>query len=127
MVLVYPFLMLGYLLPLADVAIAGFRYLSARQALRAFGQSIQYSPPDDLANTSSWRQPPSPRRISSTIRSPTSNSFAATAALPARPQAIQRRRNIIHSTTVTLSPIVLSSVLCSSSCTFTLSYSERFQ
>ena len=32
-----------------------------------------------------------------------------------------------YTTTVTLAPMVLSSVLCPSSCTYTLPYSERFQ
>jgi len=54
MVFVFGLLMLGFLLPLADVAKAGFQYLSAVQALRSFGQSILYSPPIDLSDTSGW-------------------------------------------------------------------------
>ena len=47
---VFLFMMFSLLLPLADVAIAGFQYISAWQALRAFGQSIQYHPPPDVTN-----------------------------------------------------------------------------
>src|SRR4051794_909299 len=54
MPIVYIVMMFSLLLPLADVAIAGFQYISARQALRAFGQSIQYSPPPDVTNASAW-------------------------------------------------------------------------
>lgn len=127
LVLVYPFLLLGIMLPLADLAIAGFRYLSALEALHAFGQSILYSPPDSLADTSSW--------FSTTIAKagqldyPISNlqlvcgdgGAACSSANTASPKYYS------FNTTVTLAPIVLSSVLCSSSCTYTLSYSARFQ
>src|SRR5438309_2654503 len=51
---VWLFLMLIVLLPLADIAVAGFRFISARQALRNFGQSILYSPPPDVTNASNW-------------------------------------------------------------------------
>ena len=43
MIIVYLFMCFSLLLPLADVAIAGFQYISAWEALRAFGQSIQYN------------------------------------------------------------------------------------
>src|SRR5258708_4210119 len=51
---IFLFLMLGLLFPLADVAIAGFQYTSAWEALRAFGQSIQYAPPPDVTSASTW-------------------------------------------------------------------------
>src|SRR5437870_56787 len=51
---VWFFLAMSLLLPLADVAAAGFRYISAWGALRNFGQSIQYDPPPDVANASGW-------------------------------------------------------------------------
>jgi len=38
MPIVYLFLIVSLLLPLADVGIAGFQYISAWQALRAFGE-----------------------------------------------------------------------------------------
>ena len=54
LVIVYPFLLIGLMLPLADIAIAGFQWLSARQALHAFGQYLMYAPPDNFGDTSSW-------------------------------------------------------------------------
>ena len=54
MLIVWLFMMMSLLLPLADVAVAGFQFISAWQALRAFGQYIQYHPPPDVTNTSSW-------------------------------------------------------------------------
>src|SRR5688572_12697511 len=53
---VFALLIFVFLFPLADVAIAGFKYISAVQALRAFGHSIQYSPPTDFSNTSGWAE-----------------------------------------------------------------------
>ena len=41
--IVWLFMMMSLLLPLADVAIAGFQFVSAWGALRNFGQSIQYN------------------------------------------------------------------------------------
>ena len=54
MLIVWLFMMMSLLLPLADLAIAGFQFVSARGALRAFGQSIQYNQPPDVTNTSGW-------------------------------------------------------------------------
>src|SRR5437879_9002826 len=53
MLFVYPFLILSLLLPLADVGIAGFKYISAYQALRDMGQRTQYSTPRDVTNAAS--------------------------------------------------------------------------
>src|SRR5437588_8715518 len=53
--LVYPLLMVGLFLPLADVAIAGFQYISAWEALRAFGQYIQYNNPPDPTSPATWK------------------------------------------------------------------------
>src|SRR5262245_39750944 len=58
MVIIFLFLMFSLLLPLADLAIAGFRFISAHQALRDMGQRTQYSPPADVTNSSdiaSWK------------------------------------------------------------------------
>jgi len=123
------FLMMSLLLPLADLAIAGFQFVSAWGALRAFGQSIQYNPPPNITNASAWtssalakadpRFPIQQFQLvcgdTNTVCSP-SNSASPT--------------YYSYTTTVTLSPMVLSSVLCTSSnanhCSFTLSYSGRF-
>ena len=44
MLIVCLFMMMSLLLPLADVAIAGFQFVSAWEALRAFGQYIAVQP-----------------------------------------------------------------------------------
>ncbi|MFK4723640.1 Flp pilus assembly protein TadG [Bradyrhizobium niftali] len=130
MTIVYLFLIMSLLLPLADIAIAGFQYISAWQALRAFGQSIQYSPPTDVTNASSWTSAAVAKADS---KYPISNfqlicgdsSVACSSTNTASPKYYS------YATTVTLTPMVLSTVLCTSGtgngCTYTLPYSERFQ
>jgi hypothetical protein len=128
MIIVYVFMSFSLLLPLADVAIAGLQYISTWEALRAFGQSIQYNAPPDVTNASSW---------ASTARAKADPNFpipsiqlicggaACSTSNTASPQYYS------YTTTVTLAPMVLRSVLCTSGnanpCTFTLTYSERFQ
>ncbi|MBR1126666.1 hypothetical protein [Bradyrhizobium iriomotense] len=120
------FLIFSLLLPLADVAIAGFQFISAWGALRSFGQSIQYSPPTDLTDTSSWT---SSALAKADSKHPISNfklvcgdgGALCSSANTATPKYYS------YQTTVTLAPMLLKAVLCSPSCTFTLSYSERFQ
>jgi Flp pilus assembly protein TadG len=123
---VYIFLMFSLLLPLADLAIAGFQFISAREALRAFGQSIQYSPPSDFTDTSSWASSALAKADSrfpiSSIQLICGDSNLACSSTNTVPP-----KYYSYTTTVTLSPIVLRSVLCASSCTYTLPYSERFQ
>ena len=128
--IVFLFLFFCLLLPLADVAIAGFKYMSAWQALRAFGQSIQYSPPSDVTSASSWTSSALAKAVSGF---PISNfqlvcgdtKTACSAANTASPKYYS------YTTSVTLTPMVLRSVLCTSGnanrCTYTLPYSERFQ
>ena len=130
MPIVYLFMMFSLLFPLADIAIAGFQYISAWQALRGFGQSIQYSPPDDVTNPSSWA---SAARAKADSRFP----IPAIQLLCGDSNAVCSATNIAppkyysYTTTVTLAPMVLRSVLCTSGnanpCTYTLPYSERFQ
>lgn len=127
---VFLFMMLSLLFPLADVAIAGFQYISAWQALRAFGQSIQYNTPPDVTNASSWTSSALAKAVSGF---PVSNfqlvcgdaKSVCSTANTASPKYYS------YTTSVTFVPMVLTSVLCTSSnanhCTFTLSYSERFQ
>ena len=124
------FLLFSLLLPLADVAIAGFQYISAMQALRAFGQSIQYSPPPDFTNTSDW--------VTTAIakadpRYPISNfkSFAAMQTLPA---TAANARDVADEVLFVLDDhhfgthgVEIGVVYRARNCTFTLSYSERFQ
>lgn len=127
---VYAVVIFSMLLPLADLAIAGFRYISAWEALRAFGQSIQYSPPPDVTNPSSWA-------TSATARADPKYPIPSIQVICGDAQAACSAGNTAspkyysYTTAVTLSPIVLQSVLCTggagNSCTFTLSYSQRFQ
>src|SRR5690349_17177049 len=51
------FLMISLLLPIADLAIAGFKFTFAYQALRNMGQRTQYSTPDatDSASITNWK------------------------------------------------------------------------
>jgi hypothetical protein len=130
MIIVYFFMCFSLLLPLADVAIAGFQYISAWEALRAFGQSIQYSPPPDVTNASSWassaRAKADPNFPIPSIQLVCGDSGAAcSAANTASPKYYS------YTTTVTLAPMVLRSVLCTSGntnpCAYTLPYTERFQ
>jgi Flp pilus assembly protein TadG len=127
---VYFFLMFSLLFPLADVGIAGFQYISAWQALRAFGQYLQYNPPADVTSTSSWSSSAvakaDPSYPVASIQVMCGDSSAAcTATNTASPKYYS------YTTTITLAPMVLKSVLCTSTntnpCTYTLPYSERFQ
>ena len=129
MLIVYLFMVTSLLLPLADVATAGFQFVSAWEALRAFGQKIQYSPPQDVTNWASWKS----ALPTSVAGYPINNlqvlcsdtMTACSAANFASPKYYS------YTTTVTVAPIILTAVICRSGnanpCSFTLSYSERFQ
>jgi hypothetical protein len=133
--IVYLFMVTSLLLPLADVAIAGFQFISAWEALRVFGQSIQYNTPPDVTNTSSWA---SSALAKADPNFPISNFqlVCGDAGTPCSATNIASPKYYSYTTTVTLTPMVLKSVLCGSGipgipganpCTFTLPYSERFQ
>ena len=131
MLIVWLFMMMSLLLPLADVAVAGFQFISAWEALRAFGQYMQYDPPPDVTNASGWTSS-IPTTVDQVFPSTISKSFAAIrTALSALAGNVASPKYYSYTTTVTLSPMVLRSVLCTSSnanpCSFTLPYSERFQ
>src|SRR6185312_4884043 len=49
------FLVLSLLMPVADLAIAGFKLIFGYEALRNAGQYMQYHTPPDVTNLSSWR------------------------------------------------------------------------
>ena len=122
-IIVYFFMCFSLLLPLADVAIAGFRFISAWGALRSFGQSIQYDKPD-FTNASGWT---SSKLAKADPRFPIQKfrlvcgdaNLDCSSSNSASPQYYS------YATTVTLSPMVLRSVLCTSGCSFTLRYSEQ--
>ena len=126
--IVYSFMVTALLLPLADVAIAGFQFVSAWGALRAFGQSIQYNPPPDITNASAWT---SSALAKADPRFPIQQFrlVCGDANLDCSPSNIASPQYYSYATTVTLSPMVLSAVLCTSSnansCSFTLTYSEQ--
>jgi hypothetical protein len=124
---VWLFLMMSLLLPLADVAIAGFQFVSAWGALRAFGQSIQYNTPPDVTNPSGWK---SSVLAKADPRFPISDLqvICGDTNLVCSGGNIASPKYYSYTTTVTLSPMVLRSVLCNANpCSFTLPYSERFQ
>jgi Flp pilus assembly protein TadG len=127
---VFLFMMVSLLFPLADVAVAGFQYISAWQALRAFGQSVQYSPPADFTDTSSWTSsalakadPGFPISDFQLVCGDTKSVCSATNFVSPKYYS--------YTTTITLAPMVLRTALCTSKntnpCSFTLLYTERFQ
>jgi hypothetical protein len=122
---VYLFMMLGLLVPLADLAVAGFKYISAHEALRAFGQSIQYSQPPDVTNASAWQTSALAKADS---RFPIAGFQLVCGASTCAAGNTVSPKYYSYTTTVTLTPMVLRPVLCTNpACSFTLSYSERFQ
>ena len=128
--IVISFLIFFLLLPLADVAIAGFQFISAWETLRAFGQYVQLHPPPDVTNTSSWTLPTTvagyPISNVQVLCGDTNAGAVCSSANVTLPT-----KYYSYATTVTLKPMVLSAVLCTSNnankCSFTLPYSERFQ
>jgi hypothetical protein len=129
--IVYLFMVAGLLLPLADVAAAGFQFISAWEALRGFGQYVQYHPPADPTNPT-W----TPALPASVAGYPISavqvlcGDTGAGAACTSTNVGTSPVKYYSYSTTVTVAPLVLRSVLCTSGnanpCSFTLPYSERF-
>lgn len=129
MMFVYVILVSSLLMPLADLTAAGFRFVSAWEALRAFGQRIQYSPPQDVTSWASWKSA-LPTSVSgypiNNLQVVCSDSMAACSAANS-----DSPKHYTYTTTVTVTPIVLGSVICRSGnanpCSFTLAYAERFQ
>ncbi|NEV00848.1 hypothetical protein FNJ47_34900 [Bradyrhizobium sp. UFLA 03-164] len=122
------FLITVLLVPLADLGIAFYQYASAWDALRAFGQSIQYSPPPDVTNTSSWATA-ALAKADGRYPIPSIQVMCGTAVCASGNTVSPMYYS--YSTTITLTPMVLRSALCTSgntnSCAFTLNYTERFQ
>ncbi|WP_244941344.1 hypothetical protein [Bradyrhizobium yuanmingense] len=123
-VIVYIFMVASLLMPLADVAAAGFRFISAWSALRSFGQYIQYKNPPDPADPGTWVS-----ALQTTVAGHTIGNIQVMCGSTACNSGNLglTPKYFTFSTTVTLAPIVLTSVLCPNSCTYTLAYSERFQ
>jgi hypothetical protein len=116
-------LIFSLLLPLADVAIAGFRFISAHQALRDMGQRTQYSTPDatDANSISTW-QSSLPTTVDGYTVSATIKCGDAGTAPPCA--GTDFPKYYTFQTSFSLSPMVLGSVLCS---TCTVNYLQRFQ
>jgi len=124
MPIVWLFMMLSLLLPLADLAIAGFKFISAHQALRDMAQRTLYNPPADVTSSASitgW-QNSLPKTVDGYLVSaqvycgdPGTEAPCAGTTLP---------KYYTFETSFPLSPMVLKSVLCS---TCTVKYSQRFQ
>jgi hypothetical protein len=138
MIVIWLFLMFLLLLPLADVAIAAFQYISAHGALRAFGQYIQYDNPNnplDPANPLTWKS-----GLQTTVEGYTIGNIqvmcgdASTGTVCSSSNLVDSAGRLTakyftFSTTLTLSPMtpMTRAVLCPSTCTYTLTYSERYQ
>lgn len=130
-IIVYSVLVASLLMPLADVSAAGFQFISAWAALRSFGQYLQYNPPSDATNASSW--------ASSAIAKADSHfPIGNLQVLCGETNAVCSSGNVSaavkyfsYTTTVTLAPLVSKVLVCKSPnanpCTYTLPYSERFQ
>jgi len=132
MAIVFSFLMFMLLMPLADLAIAGFRYISAWQSLRAFGQYLQYNQPPDVTSASTWMSTAIAKSDSSypvtSIQLICGNSNSACSTGNADSANPEKPKYYVYTTTVTLTPMVLKWALCvSDPCTYTLPYSQRFQ
>jgi len=123
MAFVFAFMMFSLLLPLADVAVAGFKFISAYQALRDMGQRTQYSTPDatDATSISTWHAS-LPTTVSGYTVSATVKCGDAGTAAPCL--GTDFPKYYAFQTSFTLSPLVLGSVLCS---TCRINYSQRFQ
>src|SRR5262249_37654205 len=117
------FMMIFLLLPLADLAIAGFRFISAHQALRDLGQRSQYSTPDatDSNSITSWKS-----SLPTTVDgySISAKVYCGDPGTEAPCAGTTWPKYYIFSTSFTLSPMVLGSVLCS---TCPVNYSQRIQ
>jgi len=122
-ILVYLFMITSLLLPLADVAVAGLKFNSAYQALRDMGQRTQYSTPDatDPASISTW-QSSLPATVDGYPVSATVYCGDPGTVAPCAGTTFPKY--YIFSTSFTLSPMVLGSLLCS---TCPVNYKQRFQ
>ena len=132
MPVVWFFLFMFLLLPLADLGVAGFQFIFAWQALRNFGQYVQYNPPANVvtdwpSSTSALTQMSSqldPRYPINNIQLFCGGDLCSSSN-PVTPRYYK------YTTTVTLSPMWLRGVLCTSinanPCSFTLSYSALYQ
>jgi Flp pilus assembly protein TadG len=126
MTIVAFFMMVGLLVPLADLAITGLKFNSAYQALRDMGQRTQFSPPADVTSSTSiasWQSSlPSSvdgYSVSAQVYCGNPGTLAPCASAPAN-----LPKFYTFTTSFALSPMVLGKMLCS---TCTVTYSQPFQ
>lgn len=128
---VFGFLFLAILLPLVDLGIFGFEYISAYSALRNVGEYIQYHPPADLTSPGTWVSS-LPSSLTS-VDGYTISSIQVLCSGGATPATCSSGNTAVpafysFTTSFTLNPMVLRRVLCSNpACSFTLNFTERFQ
>ena len=130
---VFLVVMLGFIVPLADFAVFGYKYVSAFQALRDAGQYLQYNTPLDVS-TGTYTLPSSAATINGySISNPTLYcGTPGTATQCSSTNASVTPKYYVFTTNFTLHPSTLMKpVLCTSPntdpCSYTLSYTERFQ
>jgi hypothetical protein len=136
--LVYIFMVSSLLLPLADVGVASLQFTHAWAALRSMGQYLQYKTPPvfGTTNISTW-ETPIPSSIDGYTFNPgtgcTDANMTKVCIICGDSSAVCSSTNTAtpqyysYTTTLTLKPLLLTAILCPSSCTYTLAYSERFQ
>ncbi|UPJ74831.1 hypothetical protein IVB19_10060 [Bradyrhizobium sp. 187] len=128
--IVYIFLASFLLVPLADLAAAGFQFISAWSALRSFGQYVQYANPLAPDGTVSWKT-----GLQTTVAGHAISNLqvlCGDAGATCSPSNLASPKYITFSTTITLAPLgarppFVASLLCPTTCTYTLRHSERFQ
>ncbi|WP_294539698.1 hypothetical protein [uncultured Rhodoblastus sp.] len=132
--IVFSFMLFSLLFPAADLAVASFQFISALEALRGFGQYVQYyQPQPDVTNITTWVS-----GLRTTVAGYTIGNIkvlcgdtGAGVACTAANMTTSPTKYYSYTTTVTLTPLVLKKVLCTSKninpCAFTLPYTERFQ
>lgn len=130
MPVIFGFMMLTIFLPMADLAIVGFQYISAYQALRDVGQWAQYHTPPDVTiwNSGTWYSSlPTTAggysvSLTSVICGDAGVDCSSGGASPPTP------RYYVFQTSFQYSPLILATALgCKPTCTYTLTYSERFE
>jgi len=123
--IVYPVLVALVLMSLAEMAVAGFQFASAWAALRSFGQYVQYYNPLGPDGTVTWR--PGLQTTVGGYQISNIQVICGDARVACSSSNIATPKYFRFTTTVTLTPIVWRRVLCPTTCTYTLLYSERFQ
>ncbi len=133
MLIVYSFMIVALLLPLGDMSISAIRFISAWQGLRAFTHYVQFNPPSDVTNTTTWIT-----KLPTNVSGFAIQNFKIKCGdqvtgvdCTASNVTTLPVKYFQFSTSITLTPMILRSVLCTSAnsnpCTFTLPYSGRFQ